>query len=73
MTFSAQTISNRLVELLNPSWGLQSWEKKTALKRDGYRNGHRVKCLKDYPGLGNRWVFYPHSSVGHTFTLRSTT
>ena len=24
---------------------------------------------KDYPGLGNRSIFYPYSSVGNTFTF----
>ena len=24
------------------------------------------RCYKDYPGLGNRSVFYPYSSIGNT-------
>ena len=27
------------------------------------------KGVKDYPGLGNRSIIYPHSSVGNTFTF----
>ena len=26
-------------------------------------------CYKDFPGLGDRSVFYPYSSVGNTFTF----
>ena len=26
------------------------------------------QCYKDYPGMGNRSIFYPYSSVGNTFT-----
>ena len=28
-----------------------------------------IKCYKDYPGLGNRSVFYPCSSVGNSITF----
>ena len=28
-----------------------------------------LRCYKDYPGLGNRSISYPYSSVGNTFTF----
>ena len=30
------------------------------------------ECYKAYPGLGNRWIFYPGSSVGSTITPDTT-
>ena len=36
------------------------------------RAGRDVVCLsgrKEYPGLGNRLIFYPYSSVGNTLAL----
>ena len=50
-------------------------------RRQTILSGHIVKyfrvvivltvgtCYKDYPGLGNRSVFYPYSSVGNTLTF----